>query len=95
MTVSAPQLFCSSRVLSHGPKFLTEIFRLVWISLLAIGGGTVSLLLGELTTLRLIVAGAGLTVVLTLILVGWRLGNQVRMLVAALKLKEEMKESRT
>jgi hypothetical protein len=75
-------------------KFLTEIFRLIWVSLLAIGGGTVSLLLGELTTLRLIFAGVGLAVVLTLILVGWRLGNHIGLLVATLKLKEERKESK-
>ena len=40
-------------------KFLTELLRLVWISLLAIGGGTVGLFLGPYDFWRYFFAGVG------------------------------------
>ena len=46
-------------------KLYTEIFRLLWLTILTAGGGTVGLLLGEVTPKRWLfaVAGASLTVV--------------------------------
>lgn len=44
-------------------KFLTEMLRLAWLSLLAVGGGTVGLLLGELDTRRSLFAAGGVAVV--------------------------------
>ena len=49
----------SKESLKEDIKFLTEVFRLLWITLLGVGGGTLSLLLAERTPLKnaLIVAG--------------------------------------
>ncbi len=47
-------------------KFSVEMLRLVWLTLLAIGGGTVGLLLGELDARRSIFAGVGIVVMLLL-----------------------------
>ena len=46
-------------------KLYTEAFRLLWISGLTVGSGTVGLLLGEVTVKRWLfaLAGAGLTIV--------------------------------
>lgn len=41
---------------------MTEMLRLVWLSLLAVGSGTVGLLLGELDTRRFLFAAAGVVV---------------------------------
>jgi hypothetical protein len=49
-------------------KFLTEFFKLCWLSVLGVGGGSVSLLLGPFDLRRYAWAGAGL--VLTLVLLG-------------------------
>ena len=45
-------------------KLYTEAFRLLWISGLTVGSGTVGLLLGEVTVKRWLfaLAGAGLTI---------------------------------
>ena len=43
------------RYLTERIKYYTEVFRLVWVSALAIGGGSVGLLLGEPTVLRVVV----------------------------------------
>lgn len=52
-------------------KFMTEMLRLAWLSLLAIGSGTVGLLLGELNARRSLFAAAGvLGVAFFLIYVG-------------------------
>lgn len=63
----------------------TELIRLTWVTLLAIGGGSVSLLLGEPTTLRLILAGAGGVAALGLLFVGWRLDRHIRSLIVHVK----------
>jgi hypothetical protein len=34
--------------LTEDLKYLTEVLRLTWLTLLAVGGGTVGLVLGEL-----------------------------------------------
>jgi hypothetical protein len=41
-------------------KFLTEIFRLLAILTLAVGGGTISLVLGEYTALKATFAVVGI-----------------------------------
>ena len=45
-------------------KYYTEVFRLVWISILALGGGSIGLLLGELNRIRVILALGGLILLL-------------------------------
>ena len=66
-------------------KYETEVLRLTWVTVLALGGGTASLLLSELTGRRLILAGAGVVSILVLIVTGWRLDRKIRRLVAQLK----------
>jgi hypothetical protein len=52
-------------------KFMTEMLRLAWLSLLAVGGGTVGLLLGDLDIRRSLFAVAGvLAVAFFLVFVG-------------------------
>ncbi len=54
--------------LTEDLKYLTEVLRLTWLTLLAVGGGTVGLALGEIDMRRGIAVGAG--VVLTAIGIG-------------------------
>jgi len=62
-------------------KFETELLRLVVLLGVAIGGGSLSLLLGEPTPLRLILAGTGIFVTLGLAVVGWRQQRWIRTLI--------------
>lgn len=39
--------------LSEDIKYGIELLRLIWLSLIAVGSGTIGLLLGELTTRRI------------------------------------------
>jgi type VI protein secretion system component VasF len=66
-------------------KYLTELLRLTWLTVIATIGGSVSVLLGETTTVRFILAGAGFLVTLGLLVIGWRLNHQIRALIARLK----------
>jgi hypothetical protein len=59
-------------------KYLTELLKLTWLSLLAIGGGTVSLVLGELTWYRQVAAGAGMTLAVTFVLTLGYLHRKIR-----------------
>jgi preprotein translocase subunit SecY len=52
----------NEKYLTESIKYYTEIFRLVWLSILAVGGGSIGLLLGESTGVRLIFAIVGLMV---------------------------------
>jgi len=40
-------------------KFLTEFFKLCWLSVFAAGGGSVGLLLGPLDAVRYVLTSAG------------------------------------
>lgn len=66
-------------------KYYTEVFRLVWISILAIAGGTIGLLLGELSGLRVIAAIGGLLIVVSFLEVLRRLNRQIAGLLNKLK----------
>ena len=48
----------------------------------AVGGGSVGLLLGDFTPLRLVLAGTGLVLTLTLGVVSWRLDKNIRTTIA-------------
>ena len=63
--------------LTETVKYHTEVFRLVWISILAIGGGSLGLHLGEPTGTRVILAVAGLVSVGLLLEVLRRLSKQI------------------
>ena len=66
-------------------KYSTELLRLTWITLLAIGGGSLSLLLGEPTTIRLALASGGLLGIVGLLLIGWRLDRHIRIFINRVK----------
>ena len=65
------------KYLTEAVKYYTEIFRLVWISVLAIGGGSLSLLLGDSTGIKLIFAIVGLMLVVLLLDALRRLNRQI------------------
>lgn len=62
-------------------KFETELLRLTAIAVLAIGGGSIGLLLGDLTLLRVILAGGGLLVTVGLMVVLWWQRRYIRSLI--------------
>lgn len=66
-------------------KHRTELLRLFWVTLLGIGGGTVSLLLGELSTLKAIFAAGGIVAAVILAAIIRGLDSRIRELVEQLK----------
>ena len=73
------------RYLTERIKYYTEVFRLVWVSALAIGGGSIGLLLGEPTVLRVVVVLVGLLLVGSLLEGTRRLNKEIMGLVNKLK----------
>lgn len=65
-------------------KFETEVLRLCALFAFAIGGGSISLLLGEPTFLRLILAVGGLFVTLGLTVAGWKQRIRIHNLIEEL-----------
>ena len=66
-------------------KFLTEIFRLLAILTLAVGGGTISLVLGEYTVLKVVFAAIGIAASIGFIMALYRLQSYIRNLIKQLK----------
>lgn len=66
-------------------KYYTEVFRLVWVSILAIGGGSIGLLLGERTVVRAMLGLAGIVSVVILLEILRRLNKQISELLRKLK----------
>ena len=66
-------------------RYFTETLRLVWLTLLAVGSGTVGLLLGDLTLRRVIFASVGVVVVGVLIAVIELLRRQIRQTIPQLR----------
>ncbi len=66
-------------------KYETELLKLIAVFTLATGGGSIGLLLGELTSIRLVLAGAGLLVTLVLMVVGWQQHRWIRELIGQIK----------
>jgi hypothetical protein len=66
-------------------KFLTELTRLFFVALLAVGGGSFSLLLGSYDPVRWSFAGIGIVTVIGLGVVIWRLIRRVQYLLAQLE----------
>ncbi len=73
------------KYLTETVKYYTEIFRLVWISVLAIGGGSTGLLLGERNAVRVILSLAGIFSVGILVEILRRLNKQIVELLKKLK----------
>ena len=66
-------------------KLETELLKLTVLAALAIGGGSIGLLLGDLTLVRVILAGGGLLVTLGLMVVLWWQRRYIRNLIEQLK----------
>lgn len=73
------------RHLTERIKYYTEVLRLVWVSALAIGGGSIGLLLGEPTALRVVVGLVGLLLVGLLVEMLRRLNKEIMELVNRVK----------
>lgn len=65
-------------------KYQTELLRLLWVSLLAVGTGTIGLMLGELTAVRTVFAGFGLLSVLGLTVALLQVHQGIKSLIAQL-----------
>jgi hypothetical protein len=52
-------------------QFLTALFKLLWLSTLAIGGGTVGILLGPVDLVRYAWAAAGMSLTFASVLLIW------------------------
>lgn len=73
------------RYVTETLKYYTEVFRLVWVSMLAIGGGSVGLLLGERSVVKVILGLTGIFSVAVLLEILRRLNKQIAELLKKLK----------
>jgi hypothetical protein len=71
----------SKDALKEEIKFLTEIFRLLSVAFLAIGGGTASLMLGMRTVWTVAFSALGVVVLVGLVVVLYYLQRHIRRLV--------------
>ena len=70
-------------------KYETELLKLIWLTAVAVIGGSLGLLLAELSVLRAGLAGSGLTITVVLIVIAGRQDRQIR------KLLQQMKKEQT
>ncbi len=66
-------------------KYLTEVFRLVWISILAVGGGTGGLWLGPHDFWRLMFTVGGVVGTVALIEIERRLDRAIKQVLTQLQ----------
>jgi hypothetical protein len=66
-------------------KYETEVSRFTALLFVAVGGGTLGLLLGTLTLWRSILATAGGVTTLALAITLWHLDRRIRALIAQMK----------
>ena len=69
-------------------KFLIEVFKLAWLSILGVGGGSVSLLLGPYDPVRYTWAAAGGVAILAFVIVLWQTYRRMKRLWADLEGKQ-------
>jgi type VI protein secretion system component VasF len=69
--------------LTEEAKYRTELLRLAWATLIAVGAGTISLTLKEFDWR--IAAGAGTVVIVGMGLVVWRLHRKIQATLASLE----------
>jgi hypothetical protein len=65
-------------------KLETEMLRFIVVAMVALGGGSISLLLGEWTSFRLTLAGLGLIATLGLNLATWKQYQRITRLIERL-----------
>ncbi len=66
-------------------RYETELLKLIWVTTVAVIGGSIGLLLGEVSALRSGLAGSGLTITLVLIVAALRQDRQIRALLAQMR----------
>jgi hypothetical protein len=66
-------------------KFETELLKLTALASVAIGGGSIGLLLGDQSLLRLILAGSGLIVTVGLMVGLWWQRRYIRTLIEQIR----------
>ena len=66
-------------------KYETELLKLMVLFLLAIGGSSSGLLLGERTTFRLVLALSGVAVSVCFAIGAWQQHRAIRKIIATLK----------
>jgi len=66
-------------------KFETEVLKFTALVMVGIGGGSISLVLGELTLLRVALVGLGFLGTLALGIVSWRFYKRVGLLIAQIQ----------
>jgi hypothetical protein len=66
-------------------KFETEVLKFTSLLMVGTAGGSISLVLGEPTLLRLALAGAGFCLTLTLGVVSWRQYRRIQHLIEQLE----------
>jgi hypothetical protein len=66
-------------------KYLSDLLKLSCLLLVAVGGGTISLALGELTRTKTVLAVLGIGITIALVVGGRVLDKQIRDLIDRLK----------
>jgi hypothetical protein len=66
-------------------KFLIEVFKLAWLSILGVGGGSAGLLLGPYDPVRYTWAVAGVVAMLAFVVVLWQTYKSMKRLWADLE----------
>ena len=71
--------------LTERSRYLIDLLRLSCLLLLAVGGGTISLMLGEPRTLKTLLAAVGAALIIGLVTFVWFLDNRIRATLEKLK----------
>jgi hypothetical protein len=71
--------------LTEESKWLIELLRLLWVTLLAIGGGTMGLILGERGLLRNIFTALGAIAIVTLVVGIYQIRKRAKVIIKTLR----------
>jgi len=66
-------------------KYETEVLKFIALIMVALGGGSISLFVGEPTPLRFGLAGLGFLGTLALGIVSWRLDRRIRAIITQME----------
>jgi hypothetical protein len=71
-------------------KYETELLKMVWFTTMAIVGGSIGFMLGELSPLKGALAGSGLTLTVVAIVAAIRQDRQIRSLLKEMKKEQTL-----